>query len=237
MFRHLYVPALILLSMTKADATENTCPDLTLVLAIDSSSSISASEFALEMDGYGEAFRNPAILRALSDAGSVDVAVVFWAGALRSTYIMPWTRIDSDADALGVATWFLTTTRAIHGDTEIGNGLGSALDLMDAHESCGRRRVVDVSGDGRGAFGSSRGPTRLTLKAATGRADSMGVTVNGLAIANEEPDLGQYYREEVITGTGSFAMEVRGFNDFAAAILEKLKREIRPRIMASITAG
>lgn len=54
----------------------------------------------------------------------------------------------------------------------------------------------------------------------------MGVTVNGLAITNSEPDLGEYYQTSLITGRNSFVMEVSSFTDFAAAILEKLKREI-----------
>ncbi len=237
MFSKLRALAFLVLSLTTSVSAAASCPDLTLVLAIDSSSSIDADEFVMETEGYAQAFRNPGVLQALSDAGTVDVAVVFWAGLARSTYIMPWIRITSEADALAVSDWFLAATRKFNGDTEIGNGLRTALDLIDHHETCGLRRVVDVSGDGRAELGSSRGPPRMTLKNARARADGGGVTVNGLAIANEEPTLGQYYREELITGPGCFSMEVSSFNDFGTAIVEKLKRELRSELVASLPSG
>lgn len=237
MFRMLRAFSFIVISFTSSASAEEACPDLTLVLAIDSSSSINDAEFALEIGGYAAAFRNPMILQALSDVGRVDIAVIFWAGLENSGHIMAWQAVKSDADAGLIAGWFLATRRDVRGDTEIGNGLGRALDLIDRHETCGRRRVVDVSGDGRGNHGSSRGPPRITLASARTRADTMGVVVNGLAIANEEPDLGQYYRDELITGAGCFAMEVSSFDDFARAIVEKLKHEIKPRYVASLVVG
>ncbi len=64
----------------------------------------------------------------------------------------------------------------------------------------------------------------------------MGVTVNGLAITNEEPSLTEYYRKSLITGPGCFVMEVDSFDDFSLAILEKLRREIEPQLSASLSS-
>ena len=55
---------------------------------------------------------------------------------------------------------------------------------------------------------------------------AQGVTVNGLAILNEDPAIGRYYREFVISGTGAFVMSATTYEDFAAAMLEKLVKEI-----------
>ena len=81
------------------------------------------------------------------------------------------------------------------------------------------RHVLDVSGDGRHNQGRLPGPVRDIGVAA-------GVTLNGLAVLNEEPDLLDHYRSDVIGGPGSFAMDCPDYAAFAQAIREKLAREI-----------
>jgi hypothetical protein len=54
-----------------------------------------------------------------------------------------------------------------------------------------------------------------------------GITVNALAVLNEEPDLVAYYAEAVIGGAGAFVMTAATYEDFAEAILRKLLRELR----------
>jgi hypothetical protein len=57
-------------------------------------------------------------------------------------------------------------------------------------------------------------------------ASARGVTVNGLAILNEDRDLARWYRDHVISGLGSFVVPAADFHDFAEAIVNKLVREI-----------
>ena len=52
------------------------------------------------------------------------------------------------------------------------------------------------------------------------------MTINGLAIRTDFPNLDDYYRENVISGPGAFVMEAKDFVDFEDAIREKLYREI-----------
>jgi hypothetical protein len=59
-----------------------------------------------------------------------------------------------------------------------------------------------------------------------------GVTINGLAVLNEEPDLLEHYEAEVIGGPGAFAMSCADYADFADAIARKLFREIRGTLVA-----
>jgi hypothetical protein len=233
MFRMLQAIPFLMLSLAPPACAESSCPDLALVLAIDSSSSIDDAEYALQIQGYAFAFRNPAVLRALNDAGRVDVAVVLWAGPEMPNHVVPWMTISSPGDALRLAEWFASLGRHVKGETDIGNGLTSALDLIE-RKACGLRRIVNVSGDGRASTWSNRGPARTTLKVAKERAEKMGVTVNGLAITNVEPFLTEYYRTALITGPGCFVMEVDSFDDFSLAIIEKLRREIEPQLSASL---
>ena len=53
-----------------------------------------------------------------------------------------------------------------------------------------------------------------------------GVTVNGLAIINEDLALETWYRDNVIAGQGSFVITAANFDDFAEAIVMKLIKEI-----------
>ena len=61
---------------------------------------------------------------------------------------------------------------------------------------------------------------------ANAMARSRGVTVNGLAILNEDPELEHWYRNNVIAGRESFVMTALDFRDFREAIVRKLIREI-----------
>jgi len=85
--------------------------------------------------------------------------------------------------------------------------------------------VIDVSGDGHEtplAFGEA-----MALPEAMRRARRSDVTVNGLAILSDDPNLLTYYKARVIRGPGSFAIAANDFDDFARAIKIKLLREIR----------
>lgn len=209
------------------------CADLTLILAIDSSSSIDEDEFRMQVLGYAAAFADPRVLRALSDAGTVDVASVFWANSAFPPLVTEWTRISSEEDAEALVDSFLMHQRGAFGETDLGIGLMAALDLIEAPDQCGARTVVNVSGDGRATY-SNRREARTSVAEARARAESMGVTVNGLAIVNEEPAVAEYYRTQVITGPGSFVIEAQDFRSFGEAIVQKLEREIRPQVSASL---
>jgi hypothetical protein len=211
------------------------CADLALVLAVDSSGSIDAGEFRMQALGYAAAFSNPEVLRAIREAGTVDIASVFWADAAVPPMIIPWQRIAGQADAAKIADGFLTVQRGSFGNTDLGDGLMAALDLIDESGRCSTRAVVNVSGDGRASTGNRTSPS-MSVAAARARAERMGVTVDALANVNAEPALPEYFRRSLITGPGSFVIEAQDFHAFGAAIVRKLEREIRPQLAASLVA-
>jgi hypothetical protein len=53
-----------------------------------------------------------------------------------------------------------------------------------------------------------------------------GITINGLAILNEDGLVDRHYLADVIGGTGSFVLQADDYSDFARAIVEKLIKEI-----------
>src|SRR5690606_15571811 len=89
----------------------------------------------------------------------------------------------------------------------------------DDSSAVGGRQVIDISGDGV----SNRG---LDVTAARDAAVFRGITINGVAILNEEPSLAAYYQAFVIGGTGAFALAARDYDDFKEVIVKKLVREI-----------
>jgi Ca-activated chloride channel homolog len=107
----------------------------------------------------------------------------------------------------------------IPGETAIGEALLFALQLLARAPAQTTRQVVDVIGDGRSNAGVPPGPIRDRMAAA-------GVTINGLCILHEEPDLLLSYQREVIGGAGSFAETCKDYADFGAAMRRKLTREV-----------
>ena len=58
------------------------------------------------------------------------------------------------------------------------------------------------------------------------RLAAAGVTVNGLCVLHEEPDLLQSYTAEVIGGRDAFAMACPDYDTFGNAMRRKLVREL-----------
>jgi hypothetical protein len=229
------LPAFLLSACLAVSEARAECADLSLVLAIDSSSSINETEFEIQRHGYAMALLDPAVLSAIEAAGVVDIAAVFWADADFSATELEFMRIAGPADARRFADRILAVKRGTFGDTDLGTGMMRALDMIAASGGCSARALVNVSGDGRQSNLFSRRAKRpVSVSAARERAAEEGVVVNALAILSDEPALESYYREHVIVGPGSFVMSVAGFDDFAAAIAKKLDREIRPQMSASL---
>lgn len=196
--------------------------DLALCLAVDASSSVDFDEFALMVGGYAAAFRDPAIGTALAAGprGASAVALLLWSGRGAQDVAVPWTRIDGPPAAARLGDAIEAIPRLVPaGATALGEGMAAGLALLASIPAEATRLVLDVSGDGRHNQGRPPGPVRDIGVGA-------GVTINALAVVNEEPDLLEHYRAEVIGGLGAFAMHTPDYLAFAEAIAEKLRREI-----------
>ncbi|MGE5203903.1 MAG: DUF1194 domain-containing protein [Acidobacteriota bacterium] len=196
--------------------------DLQLVLAVDASGSVSADRFDLQKQGYADAFVNPRVLEAIRSGthGSIAVTMVHWTGPDLQVQVVEWTRIDDASSAARFAAAVAAAPRALYGGgTSISGAIDHAASLFEPSPFRGERRVIDVSGDGS----NNRG-----RPAADARDDAVraGIVVNGLPILTLEPNLDVYYRANVIGGAGSFVIAVDRYEDFAAAILQKLIEEI-----------
>ena len=196
--------------------------DLELVLAVDASSSVASWEFDLQMKGIAAAFRDPDVQGAIRAAGDSGIAVsmVQWSDRDRQVQVVDWALLRGVEDAEAFAEKIDMAERVVpNGSTAIGNALEFSGRLIDGNGYSGTRRVIDVSGDGRNNQGTHVFQVRDALV-------DQGVTVNGLAILNEDLGVDHFYLNHVIGGTGAFLITATDFSDFARAIRQKLIREI-----------
>ncbi|GAB4361191.1 MAG: DUF1194 domain-containing protein [Oricola sp.] len=193
---------------------------LSLVLALDASSSVDEAEFRLQMGGLARALRDPEIVRAIVEAGGMQATAFEWSGRDQIVDVAPWTLLRDEADIFAFAGAVETHRRGFDEfPTALGYALGhSAIRLSRAPLRCARA-VVDVSGDGINNEG-------YEPALAYENFDFANVTVNGLVIEGERPDPVVYYRRHVIRGPGAFVEVARGFSDYEAAMKRKLLREI-----------
>ena len=72
---------------------------------------------------------------------------------------------------------------------------------------------------------------RMMIREVGDRMAAAGMTINGLCILHEEPDLLTSYTNEVIGGPGAFAEICPDYPAFAAAMHRKLARELNAPIV------
>ena len=196
--------------------------DLALVLAVDGSASVTYEEFGLIAGGMAAALREPPIIAALigGPAKASLCSLLLWSGTGAQEVITGWTLIASKTDAIGFAEQVDNMPRVVTaGETAIGEALLASLTLLSHIPDTPARQVVNVIGDGRSNSGIAPGPVRDRMAEA-------GITINGLCILHEEPDLLESYTRDVIGGPGAFAVTCQDYPAFAAAMKQKLAREL-----------
>lgn len=204
--------------------------DLELVLAVDASASVRYREYSLQMQGLAAAFRDPsvvAVIRAATPRG-VAVSLIQWSGVGAQAMLVDWTFVEDAASAAAFADRIDAAPRGVRaGGTALGDAVLFGLAALAANDFQGRRQVIDVSGDGRANAGTAPALAR-------GQAVAAGVTVNGLAILEEEADLDSYYADNLIGGPGAFLQTADDSADFARAMKRKLITEISGGRSASL---
>lgn len=227
--------ALMFLACGNAGAEPLVCADIALVLAIDGSGSVTSAEYQFQKSAIAAAFRDDTIRSALREAGTVMLSAVFWGDGEFPTQNLGWYVIGRGSNADAFADVVEGAERRVFGDTDIGSGLWVALDMLSDPRLCASRSIINLSGDGRETTVPKR-RQRATLSQARYRAIRMGVTINALAITTDDEALASYYARDVVRGTGGFTMEVANEADYAAAIRNKLQRELSPRYVAALSS-
>jgi hypothetical protein len=216
--------AAVALCFSAAAQAQPTVVGVELVLALDTSASVSRAEYQLQLQGIAEAFKDPDVMKAVEDLKplGVAVAVMQWGGPGESSMIIPFTHIENADQAKAFGFMVGRSYRMIGAtSTSIVTAIEDGVALIENNSYDGQRKVVDVSGDGQDNSG-------LSLPEARRIADTANIIINGLAIEEDEATLAEYYKNNVIIGIDAFVERATGFDDFARAITAKLVRELRP---------
>ena len=201
---------------------------LELILAVDVSGSIDATEFALQNEGTAAAFEDPKLIEAIiHQKGGIYVVMTQWSGATRQRQVTDWHHLTDAPSTIAFAKEIRRAGRNWRNySTAIGDALVHALNVgKSAPEEC-KRRVVDVSGDG--VSNEGRAPRAVADSLA-----ALGYTVNGLVIRGDTPDPVRYYEINVLAGARAFLEIADGFEDYPRAILRKLLREIEQQALVA----
>ena len=222
--RAVLAPLALALSLWHGPAAtaEDIPVDLELLLAVDTSASINAAEFALQLKGLADAFRDPAVLAAIQGTGpqGIAVALMQWGHDFQDRMAVGWRQVRDAASAEAFARTIEISGRHFVGQgTSIAWALKRGARLFDDNGFVGRRRAIDVSSDGRNNSGIMPARMRDQLVAE-------GFTINALAIRDGDVLLDRYFAHNVIGGPGAFVIHAEDFADYPQAIRRKLEREI-----------
>jgi hypothetical protein len=207
--------------------------DQLLVLAVDVSRSIDQTKFLLQRDGYAAAVSNRGVLEAIKSGPHQKIALNFveWSGYGAQKLVIDWTVIDGPDTAHRFGDQVVEAPRSFADRTSISGGIEFASAQIARSPFTAPRHIIDVSGDGTNNAGRD-------VKQARDEALALGITINGLVILSERPlpwnpehtnppgGLANYYRENVVGGSGAFVLEAKDFNSFGQAIIKKLIAEI-----------
>ncbi len=209
-------------SPASAQAAATIPVDLELSLVIDISGSVSASEYATQIQGYGNAFKSAAVINALDNGQYEQIAVnvVFYSGS--AAEVVEWTLVDqSNSSAFGDTLIALADPNNLGSLTGVANAIDTADNLFFTNIYEGDRLVMDVSGDGIENVDSV-----ADVLSARDIALALGIdAINGLVI-DDETGVVDFYADNVVGGDGAFLLVVDSFDDLQPAIIEKLAREI-----------
>jgi len=207
--------------------------DLELVLAVDISESMDMEEAALQRQGFVRAFRHRNVIDAIQRGrlGRIAVTYVEWGSEQYQITRVDWTEVADASSAAAFAEAVEQSSEILVAYTSISGAIACGAQSFDSNGFRGERRIIDISGDGPNNMGAY-------VILARDRAVADGITINGLPIINDRPNingyplmpnLDLYYEDCVIGGSGAFIVVADGFKDFARAILRKLVTEIAGR--------
>jgi hypothetical protein len=199
------------------------------VFAADGSGSIDEDELRLQRQGWAGALTSKEVLEGIREGvlGAIAVAYMEWGGPQSQVLIVDWHIVRDEADARVFADRLLAAPRGAYGYNSISNAIDFSVRLVETNAHEGRRKVVDVTGDGPNIGGRP-------LALARGEALARGFTINALTIRRPGGRPGgpggmpleDYYRLEVIGGPGAFVEIADETRPFAVAARRKLLTEI-----------
>lgn len=209
--------------------------DAELVLAVDVSRSMTQNELEIQRRGYAEALVSEDVISAITAGliGRVAIQYVEWAGEYSQRVIVDWTLISGRDGAQAFADKLTANFNSSMRRTSISGGINFAANSLATNEYVANRQIIDISGDGPNNQG-------VPVTLARDEAVANGIVINGLPLMTREgmgspfqlDDLDLYYEHCVIGGPGSFVVPVLTWEEFPAAVRQKLILELAGGVAA-----
>jgi Protein of unknown function (DUF1194) len=223
--------------------------DTALIVSVDVSESVDEERYRLQMEGIAQALEDKAVVATILSGTNKSIlfSLVSWAD--KSQLLVPWTFVESQADANRLAQLVRRLPRTTGEFTCLARMFTALPDLVLSTQPVPSKHiVVDVSGDGIDNC-SGEAATIEARDALVART----VTVNGLPIiedptrlvgqgayrspgspmeylrpleSNERFTLEDWYRAYVMGGDQAFILPANGYADFARAMRQKFITEI-----------
>ncbi|NRB03634.1 MAG: DUF1194 domain-containing protein [Rhodobacteraceae bacterium] len=205
---------------------------LALLLALDISSSVDATEDALQRGGLAAALISPQVQNAFfGTADHIALAAYEWSGRYNQNILLDWTIIDHPNALVGAAEQIGRSVRSHNAfPTAMGFALGFGAEMMERAPSC-LNRTIDMAGDGQNneGFGPLLAYREFPFD---------GIVVNGLVVSGTDfeadSNLIAFYQREVLRGPGAFLEVADGFEDYERAMRRKLEREVGPPVFGAL---
>ena len=218
--------------------------DLELIMLLDSSQSVSETEYALQRSGYKAAFTDPQVHAAIEDKEGVYVAMIDFSSTNERRILGQAILYDAE-DAIEFANLIGGAPRTFSNNTIIAHQIGFADWILDWNRTDdggfihADRQVIDISGDGicesflhfqQQVDAEGNQPSVMDPKygdswpLALSRLPST-CTINAISIG-DTPGLKEWYADFLAQGPGAFAMHADDFNAFQDAIKVKIIREV-----------
>jgi hypothetical protein len=214
------VAALLIMGSIAAGPASASDVRLALSLLVDVSGSVSTTEFDLQRTGYVNVF-DGSFYNDVVGSGSIAVNLIYWSSTAKVA--VPWTIISDQttANAFSAAVAAAARPTTVGTQTGAGDAIDFAVAELIAASFTSDRQVIDVSGDGSGNYGGN------TATARDSALNDWGVdAINGLAILGSESGLEAWYNANIKGGTGAFVLAANDYDAFAAAVDQKITREI-----------
>ncbi len=203
--------------------------DVELVLAVDVSRSMTPRELEIQRRGYAEALLSNEVIGAIEGGliGQIALRYIEWAGHGSQRVIVDWMLVRNRQDAERIAAQLVAKFDSSLRRTSISSAIDHARHSFGENNFTALRQVIDISGDGPNNAG-------IPVLEARAAALAAGIVINGLPLMTKDgyysrfnlDDLDEYYRQCVIGGPASFVIPVLEWEQFSAAVRQKLVQEL-----------
>jgi hypothetical protein len=176
-----------------------------LALLIDGSGSISSSNFLLQRNAYANVLNDATIL---PQDGTIAIGVWQFGTTVQQVFAMT----EINAGNIGALIAAINGMTQLNTSTNIAGAIDTATAAIFGNSIASTRQLIDVSTDGVNNVGNLATSRANALAAGIDQINCIGIGVG----ANCTPVQG---------GTGSFSLQADSFDDFQAALRQKIGRE------------